>query len=90
MGFLTFVALNYSMPNVIVYSKNDCPWCVKVKDFLKQNDIPFEERNAEQNRAYADEVFKKSGGYAVPVVDIDGTIMIGFNVKRMKEALKIV
>ena len=50
------------MPNVIVYSKNDCPWCVKVKDFLKQNSIQFEERNAEQNRAYAEEVFKKSGG----------------------------
>ncbi len=78
------------MPNVIVYSKNDCPWCVKVKDFLKQNDIQFEERNADLNRAYADEVFKKSGGYALPVVDIDGKIMIGFNVKTMKEVLKII
>jgi glutaredoxin-like YruB-family protein len=77
------------MPNVIVYSTNHCPWCVKVKDFLKQNNITFEERNAEQNRAYADEVLKKSGGYAVPVTDIDGTIIIGFNVKRMKELLEL-
>jgi len=89
MGFLTFVALIESMPNVIVYSKNDCPWCVKVKDFLKQNNVQFEERNAEQNRAYADEVFKKSGGYAVPVTDIDGVVMIGYNVKKMKELLKL-
>ena len=77
------------MQNVIVYSTSDCPWCVKVKDFLKLNNVKYEERNAEQNPAYADEVFKKSGGYAVPVTDIDGTIIIGFNVKRMKEILKL-
>lgn len=77
------------MSNVIVYSTNECPWCVKVKDFMKQNNVQFEERNAEQNPAYADEVFKKSGGYAVPVVDIDGKVIIGFNVKKLRESLRI-
>jgi glutaredoxin 3 len=77
------------MPNVIVYSKLDCPFCVKVKDFLRQNNVRYEERNAEGNPAYAAEVFRKSGGYSIPVTDIDGTIIIGFNVKRLKEALKL-
>jgi glutaredoxin 3 len=77
------------MPNVIVYSTSECPWCVKVKDFLKLNNVVFEERNAELNPVFAEEVFKKSGGYAVPVTDIDGTIIIGFNTKKIKEALKI-
>lgn len=77
------------MAKVIVYTKNDCPWCVKVEDFLRQNKIGFEERNAQGNAIFAKEVQAKSGGFAVPVTDIDGTIIIGFNPKRIKEALKI-
>lgn len=75
------------MPNVIVYSTTHCPWCVKVKDFLKQNNVQFEERNAETNPQYAQELFKKSGGGAVPVIDIGGTIIIGFNPAKIKAAL---
>lgn len=77
------------MAKVIVYTKNDCPWCVKVEDFLKQNNIQFEERNAQANPEFAKEVVAKSGGAAVPVTDIDGTIILGFNAKRLKELLKI-
>jgi len=74
---------------VIVYSTTVCPWCVKVKDFLKQNNIEFEERNAQENPVYAEELEKKSGGYAVPVMDIEGTIIIGFNVPKLKATLGI-
>jgi glutaredoxin-like YruB-family protein len=77
------------MAKPIVYSTNECPWCVKVKDFLNQNKIEYEERNAQANPAYAQELFNKSGGYAVPVTDINGTIIIGFNVKKLKEALNL-
>ena len=77
------------MAKVIVYTKNDCPWCLKVEDFLKQNNIEFEERNAQANPAYAQEVVQRSGGAAVPVTDIDGTIIIGFNPKRLKETLRL-
>lgn len=75
------------MPNVIVYSTTHCPWCVKVKEFLKQNGVPFEERNAQENPQYAAEVQRKSGGVSVPVTDIGGNIIVGFNVKKLKEAL---
>jgi glutaredoxin 3 len=77
------------MAKVIVYSTTVCPWCVKVKEFLKQNKIEYEERNAQENQEYAHEVLTKSGGMAVPVTDIDGTIIIGYNVKKLKEALKL-
>jgi glutaredoxin 3 len=72
---------------VIVYSTTVCPWCVKVKDFLKQNSVQFEERNAQTNPAYAEELMKKSGGYAVPVTDVEGTIIIGYNVPKLTAAL---
>ncbi len=77
------------MAKVIVYTKNDCPWCVKVEDFLKKSNVEFEERNAQDNPAYAKEVVSKSGGASVPVTDIDGTIIIGFNPKKLKEKLGI-
>ncbi|MBN1170230.1 glutaredoxin family protein [Candidatus Micrarchaeota archaeon] len=74
---------------VIVYSTTHCPWCVKLKDFLKQNNIQFEERNANENHDYAAELQQKSGGLAVPVTDVNGKIIVGFNVPKLKEALKI-
>ena len=72
------------MKKVIVYSTAHCPWCVKVKDFLKQNNVPFEERDAVQ---HASEVQSKSGGAAIPVTDVEGTIVIGFNPLKLKSAL---
>ncbi|MFH1785126.1 MAG: glutaredoxin family protein [Candidatus Micrarchaeota archaeon] len=73
----------------IVYSTTECPWCVKVKEFFKENNVEYEERNAQENPKYAEELFQKSGGYAVPVTDVGGTIIIGFNVNKLKEALKL-
>jgi glutaredoxin len=72
------------MKKVIVYSTAHCPWCVKVKDFLKNSNIAFEERDAVQ---YAPEVKQKSGGVVIPVTDVDGTIVIGFNPLKLKSAL---
>lgn len=73
--------------SVIVYSTSVCLWCVKVKDFLKQNSIAFEERNVKENPAYAQELLQKSGGAMLPVTDIDGTIIVGFNPKKIREAM---
>lgn len=78
------------MSKAIIYSTNSCPWCVKAKEFFTQNKIDFEERNVQLDPKYAEELLNKSGGYAVPVIDVNGTIIIGFNVKKLKEALKLV
>lgn len=75
------------MTEVIVYSTNFCPWCVKAKDFLKQNGIKYIEKNVEENDKFAEELFAKSGGGAVPVLDINGTIIVGFSVPKIKAAL---
>jgi glutaredoxin 3 len=77
------------MKKVIVYSTTNCPWCVKVKDFLRQNGVPFEERNAKENREYALEVQQKSGGVTIPVTDVEGMIILGFNPAKLKAALGI-
>lgn len=77
------------MPNIIVYTSTTCKFCDKLKDFLRENSLAYEERNVKLNQQYAQELLQKSGGYGVPVTDIEGAIIIGYSLKRLKEALNI-
>ena len=77
-----------NMSKVIVYTATWCPFCHKVIDFLKENKVEFEERDV-INQQYAKEVVDKSGQSGIPVTDIDGQIVIGYNVPKLKELLKL-
>lgn len=77
------------MAKVTVYSTTTCPWCHKAKDFLRQNKIAFEDKNVSEDDAARDEMMEKSGQMGVPVIDIDGTIIIGFDVDAVKKSLKL-
>lgn len=72
---------------VIVYSTSTCPWCIRVKQFLNENNIPFENYDVSSDQAKAEEMIQKTGQMAVPVVDIDGEIILGFDKERIKQAL---
>ena len=75
--------------SVKVYSTNLCPYCKMAKDFLKDNNIPFEEVNVQENSEAAREMIEKSGQTGVPVIEIDGKFVIGFNVQEIKKLIKI-
>jgi len=77
------------MAKIIVYSTPTCPYCFQAKDFLKENRIPFEEFDVSKNQNRAEEMFEKSGQLGVPVIDIDGTIIIGFDRNAIRKALKL-
>ena len=77
------------MAKVIVCSTSWCPWCTRVKDFLKEKKIPFKDINVENNPEAAQEMANKSGQMGVPVIDIDGTIIVGFNEPEIRKALKL-
>jgi len=77
------------MAKVIVYSTSWCPWCTRVKDFLKEKKIPFKDINVENDQKAAQEMADKSGQMGVPVIDIDGTIIVGFNEPEIRKALKL-
>ena len=72
-----------------VYTTPYCPYCVTLKNFLKQQNIEFEEVNVLDDEAAKEEMIKKSGQYEVPVVEIDGEIIIGFDKERILKILKI-
>ena len=75
------------MKNVRVYSTPTCPWCIRTKQFLKENNITFEDINVSSNQQAAEEIIQKSGQMGVPVLDIDGEMIVGFDKERIKQAL---
>ncbi|MFH1260215.1 MAG: glutaredoxin domain-containing protein [Elusimicrobiota bacterium] len=75
--------------NVKVYSTATCPYCKMLKNFLQEKNVPFEDIDVGKNHAAADEMVKKSGQMTVPVVDIDGKIITGFNREEISKLLNI-
>lgn len=75
--------------SVIIYSTPNCPWCIRVKQFLKENNILFLDWDVSVDQAAADEMIKKSGQMGVPVLDIDGQIVVGFDKEKIKQLLGI-
>jgi len=72
-----------------VYSTPTCPYCVTLKEFLKQKGFQFEDIDVSQNQQALDEMVKKTGQFGVPVVDVDGQIMIGFDREKITQLLNI-
>jgi len=74
---------------VKVYSTAICPWCIRVKDFLKQHKIEFESVDVSSDKKAAEEMIEKTGQRAVPVIEVDGEMIIGFDEEKLKKALKL-
>ncbi len=72
---------------VVVYSTPTCPWCAKAKQFLKEQGVAFEDINVAADQAKAQEMMQKSGQMGVPVLDIDGKIIVGFDKAEITGAL---
>jgi len=72
---------------VKVYSTPTCPYCIRTKQFLKDNNITFEDIDVSNNQQAAEEMVQKSGQMGVPVLDIEGEIIVGFDKERIKSAL---
>jgi len=73
---------------VTIYTTLTCPYCRRVKDFLKANKINFEEIDVTKSREAIDRLIEKSGQIGVPVIEIDGEIIVGADIQKLKEKLK--
>ncbi len=77
------------MKKVIIYSTPTCHFCHMAKEFLKEHKIEFEDIDVSKDQSKAQEMIEKSGQMGVPVIDIDGTIITGFDKEAIKKALKL-
>ena len=73
---------------VKIYTTNHCQYCKMAKEYFKLNNVKFTEVNVEENEHAAEEMIEKSGQMGVPAIDIDGTIIVGFNKPAIEKALK--
>ena len=75
------------MVTVKVYSTPTCPWCKKAKEFLQEKQVAFEDVDVSTDSDAAKELVEKSGQQGVPVLDINGKIIVGFDPVAIEEAL---
>ena len=73
--------------SVVIYSTPSCTYCRMAKDYFKSNDIPFTEYNVASDQRKAEEMVRKSGQMGVPVIDINGSVIVGFNKPQIERAL---
>ncbi len=73
---------------VTIYSADWCGFCHMAKRYFDQLGIKYEDKNVERDIKFANEAVKKSGQMGIPVIDIDGTIIVGFDRPRIDAALK--
>ncbi len=73
---------------VTIYTTPTCGYCNMAKSWFRQKNISFTEHNVAANMAKAQEMVKKSGQMGVPVIDVHGQVIIGFNQPAIERALK--
>ncbi len=74
---------------IVVYRTKTCPYCHLAEAFLKENNIKFTSIDVGEDQKAAQEMIKKSGQMGVPVIDIDGKIIVGFDKGAIKKALNL-
>lgn len=75
--------------NVTVYSTPTCPYCKLAKKFLTEHDVKFTDIDVSADGAKAQEMIKKTQQMGVPVIEIGEEIIIGYDEKKLRKALKI-
>lgn len=76
------------MKKIEVYTSDTCPNCVKLKEYLKRNDIKYIEYNISKSSEYKKNLIKE-GFLSVPVMKIEENYVLGFDIPRIKQLLNL-
>lgn len=74
-------------PQITIYSADWCGFCHAAKQYLDRKGITYTEKNVDEDRDAAVESVEKSGQRGIPVIDINGEIIVGFDRPRIDAAL---
>ena len=77
------------MQKITIYTTPTCAYCKMTKAFFQEHNVVYEEKDVANDHALAEEMVKKSGQMAVPVIDIDGQILVGFDKEGLSRLLNI-
>lgn len=71
-----------------IYSTQQCPYCVMAKDYFKSKGVEYQDVDVSSDEKARDEMIQKSHQMGVPVIDIDGKIIVGFNRSEIDKAIQ--
>jgi glutaredoxin 3 len=77
------------MASVTIYTTPTCAYCKMTKEFFKENNIEYAEKDVATDAEARDKMIQVSGQMGVPVVDIDGKLVIGFDKAKLSELLEL-
>ena len=77
------------MPKVKIFTTISCPYCLTLKEFLREHKIEFEEIDVSKDEKAREEMIKKTGKMEVPAIEIDRQIVVGFDKKKIVQLLNI-
>lgn len=77
------------MSKITIYTTPSCVYCKMTKAFFKENNIAYEERDVSTDAAARDEMVAKSNQMGVPVIDVDGEMIVGFDKAGLSKLLNI-
>lgn len=75
--------------SVKIYTTPSCVYCKMTKDFFRSNSVQYQEFNVASDAKARDEMIQKSGQLGVPVTEINGQIVVGFDRARLSELMEI-
>lgn len=75
--------------NIKIYSTPSCPYCHMLKEYLDEKGFQYQDLNVAEDLQAREEMIEKSGQMGVPVSDIDGNIVVGFDKEKVNELLEI-
>lgn len=74
---------------VTIYSTPTCHFCHAAKEFFEANHVPFTDYNVASDLTKRQEMIQKSGQMGVPVIDVGGELVVGFDEDRLRELLHV-
>lgn len=74
--------------SVVVYSTQTCPYCVMAKRYLSEKGVAYTDYDVGSDQAKAFEMLRKSGQMGVPVLDVNGSVIVGFDRPAIDRALR--
>ena len=76
-------------PKIRIFSTSTCPYCVTLKEFLKERSFEFEDIDVSKDEKALEEMVKKTEQFGVPVIDINGEFVVGFDKEKICKILNI-
>jgi glutaredoxin 3 len=74
-------------PRVILFTTPSCSYCRKAKQYLRQRQVPFKNVDVSRDSAAARDMVKRSGQSGVPVIDVGGKVIVGFDRPKLDRLL---